>query len=39
VDSIVNADQGGPDYHDPTSGGVDTAVIEGSSGVDPPPDL
>jgi hypothetical protein len=39
VDSIVNADENGPDYHDPTSGGVDTAVIDGSSGVDPPPEL
>jgi hypothetical protein len=39
VDSIVNADSGGPEYHDPTSGGVDCLVIDGSDGVDPPPSL
>jgi len=39
VDSIVNADQGGPEYHDPTSGGVETATISGSGGADPPPEL
>ena len=39
VDAIVNADAEGPEYHDPTSGGVETAVIEGVSNADPPPDL
>jgi len=39
VDAIVNADVGGPEYHDPTTGGVETAVIEGVSNADPPPDL
>lgn len=39
VDAIVNASPEGPDYHDPTSGGVETAVIEGVSNADPPPEL
>jgi hypothetical protein len=38
VDSITVVSGTEPEYHDPTTGGVETAVIEGRSGVDPPPD-
>jgi hypothetical protein len=39
VDSIVNAGPDGPEYHDPTTGGVDVTEIEGADTVDPPPEL
>jgi len=37
VRSICTVNGGRPSYADPTTGGVETAVIEGRSGVDPPP--
>ncbi|WP_225336655.1 hypothetical protein [Halomicrobium urmianum] len=37
VDSICSVPGRHPDYADPTTGGVDTAVIDGRAGVDPPP--
>lgn len=39
VDAIVNAEADGPEYHDPTTGGVETTAIDGVDNVDPPPDL
>ena len=39
VDSIVNADLDGPEYHDPTTGGVEVTAIDGVAQTDPPPDL
>jgi hypothetical protein len=39
VNSIVEASPSGPDSHDPTTGGVDTSVIDGVDNVDPPPTL
>jgi hypothetical protein len=39
VESIVNASREGPEYHDPTTGGVEVTAISGSNTVDPPPEL
>jgi hypothetical protein len=39
VRSICTADRSGPEYADPTSGGVETVPIEGRPGTDPPPEL
>ena len=39
VESIVTVRRGKPERADPTTGGVETVVIEGRSGVDQPPDL
>jgi hypothetical protein len=37
AESICTVNKRTPEYADPTSGGVDTTVIEGRPGVDPPP--
>jgi hypothetical protein len=39
VNSIVEASPSGPESHDPTTGGVETSVIDGVDNVDPPPTL
>jgi len=39
VSSICSVNHRKPEYADPTTGGVDTTVIEGRPGVDPPPDV
>jgi hypothetical protein len=39
VDSIAVCSSSGPEYHDPTTGGVDCSVIDGVSNADPPPKL
>jgi len=39
VSSICSVSHRRPEYADPTTGGVDTTVIEGRPGVDPPPDV
>jgi hypothetical protein len=38
VRSICTVEAGRPTYSDPTTGGVETTAISGSSGVDPPPE-
>jgi hypothetical protein len=38
VRSICSVEGGVPEYADPTTGGVDTTVIDGRDGVDPPPE-
>jgi len=38
VSSICTVRRRSPNYADPTTGGADTTVIKGRSGVDPPPD-
>jgi hypothetical protein len=38
ADSICSVECGRPEYADPTSGGVETTMIDGRSGVDPPPE-
>ena len=39
VDSIAVVEQSGPNYHDPTTGGVECSEIDGVENVDPPPKL
>ena len=39
VDSIAVCSRSGPNYHDPTTGGVDCSEIDGVDNVDPPPKL
>jgi hypothetical protein len=39
VESIVNADREGAEYHEPAAGGVETSEIDGARGADPPPEL
>lgn len=39
VKSITDCPPSGPEYHDPTTGGVDCSKIDGVDNVDPPPTL
>jgi hypothetical protein len=39
IESICTVNRRTPEYADPTTGGAETAVIEGRAGVDQPPDL
>lgn len=39
VESVAVCDESGPEYHDPTSGGVGMTVIDEIDNVDPPPEL